>query len=196
MTCIEKGIEHELVPVAYGSEEHGRIHPFRRMPILEVDGRMMPETLAITGHLDEAFPGPNLQPEGHAARARMRIWMAVCSDYLFSDVVRTIPRDRPPTDEELATAATALGRAEELMDGDAFLVGEELTLADLYLAPQIANCGEKAPRLLDGLDAISAWARLVGERESFRLTRPEAAGRPSGGPSAQGGSLDSAVQGA
>jgi glutathione S-transferase len=176
MTCIEKGIDYELVPVAYGTEEHGRIHPFRRMPILEVDGTMMPETLAITGHLDEAYPGPSLQPEDHAARARMRIWMAVCSDYLFRDVVRTIPRDRPATDEELTTAATARGRAEELMDGDAFLVGEQLTLADLYLAPQIANCGEKAPALLDGLDAITAWAGRVGERESFKLTRLEASG--------------------
>jgi len=176
MTCIEKGIDYELVPVAYGSEAHGKIHPFRRMPILEVDGAMMPETLAITGHLDEAFPGASLQPEDHAARARMRIWMAVCSDYLFRDVVRTIPRDRPPTDEELTTAATALGRAEELMDGGAFLAGEQLTLADLYLAPQIANCGEKAPTLLDGLDAINAWARLIGERESFQLTRPDVAG--------------------
>lgn len=177
MTCVEKGIEYELVPVAYGSDEHGRIHPFRRMPILEVDGRMMPETLAITGHLDEAFPGRSLQPEDHAARARMRIWMAVCSDYLFRDVVRTIPRDRPPSDEEMTIAATALGRAEKLMDGDAFLVGGQFTLADLYLAPQIANCREKAPALLDGLPAIAAWARLVEERKSFQLTRPEAVTR-------------------
>ena len=172
MTCIEKGVEYELVPVAYGSEEHGRIPPFRRMPILEIDGSMMPETLAITGHLDEAFPGPSLQPDDHAARARMRIWMAVCSDYLFRDVVRTIPRERPATDEELTTAATALGRAEELMDGGSFLAGDQLTLADLYLAPQIANCGEKAPALLDGLEAIAAWARLLGARESFQLTAP------------------------
>ena len=176
MTCIEKRIEYELVPLDRGSEEHGRLHPFRRIPILEIDGEMMPETLAITGHLDEAFAGPSLQPDGHAARARMRIWMGVCSDYLFRDVVRTLPRGRAPTDEELTTAATALAQAEGLMEGGAFLAGEELTLADLYLAPQIANCGEKAPALLDHLAAITAWAGRVGERESFKLTRPDAAG--------------------
>jgi glutathione S-transferase len=174
MTCIEKGIEYELVPLARGSEEHGRLHPFRRIPILEIDGEMMPETLAITGHLDEAFPGPPLQPDDHAARARMRIWMGVCSDYLFRDVVRTLPRGRPPTDEDLTTAATALGQAEELIAAEPFLAGETLTLADLYLAPQIANCREKAPALLGELDGILAWERGMAERESFQLTRPDA----------------------
>jgi glutathione S-transferase len=35
MTCIEKGIEHELVPIAYGSDEHAALHPFMRIPIIE-----------------------------------------------------------------------------------------------------------------------------------------------------------------
>ena len=58
MTCAEKGLTYELVPVRYGSEEHGALHP-----------------------------------------------------------------------------------------GPAFLVGDALSLADLYLAPQLANCREKAPEL-------------------------------------------------
>lgn len=170
MTCIEKGLDHELVPLDYGSDEHEAIHPFRRIPTVEIDGRRIIEGLAITGHLDEAFPGPSLQPTEPEDRLRMRTWMSVCGDYLFRDVVRTIPRDRAPTNEELATALTALQRAESLVEGDPFLAGSELTLADLYLAPQIANCREKAPQLLEGLDAINGWAPEVESRESFRLT--------------------------
>jgi glutathione S-transferase len=172
MACVEKGIEHELVPVSYGSDEHGEIHPFRRMPVLEVEGRMIFETLAITGYLDEEFPGASLQPTAEPERTRMRTWMGVCGDYLFRDVVRTIPRDRPPTAEELQTTQSALARAEALMSDDAFLAGESLSLADLYLAPQIANCREKAPELLEGLDALGAWMGLIEDRESFQLTRP------------------------
>lgn len=172
MTCFEKGIEHELVPVPYGSDEHGEMHPFRRMPILEVDGALIVESLAITGNLDEAFPGPSLQPETHCERARMRTWMGVCGDYLFRDVVRTIPRDRTPTDTELATAREALVRADGLVGDHAFLAGESLSLADLYLAPQIANCREKASELLEGLDALAAWIGPIGERDSFIRTQP------------------------
>jgi glutathione S-transferase len=82
MTCIEKHIDHELVRIAYGSAEHRALHPFGRIPIIEYGETVIFETLAITGHLDEAFPGPALQPEGHAARARMRTWMGLCTDYL------------------------------------------------------------------------------------------------------------------
>jgi glutathione S-transferase len=173
MTCIEKGIDYDLVPVAYRTAEHETLHPFRRIPILEVDGTLIIESLAITGYLDEAFPGPALQPESQDARVRMRTWMSLCSDYLFRDVVRAIPRDRPPTAEEVATARHALERAEALVHGgDPFLAGDAPTLADLYLAPQLANCEEKAPELLDGLDALGVWARRMSERESFQRTRP------------------------
>jgi glutathione S-transferase len=176
MTCIEKGIEYELVPIAdVRGEGHAALHPFRRMPVVELDDwTLMIETLAITGRLDEGFSGPSLQPEGHAERTRMRVWMSVCADYLFPDVVKAIPRRRPPTAQELATARIALERAESLMTpGGRFLAGETLTLADLYLAPQISNAQEKAPELLDGLDALLAWAGPIRERESFRRTQYE-----------------------
>jgi glutathione S-transferase len=176
MTCIEKGLDYELVPVPYGSEAHGAMHPFRRMPILEIDGRFIPETFAIVGHLDEAHPGARLQPEEQDARDRMRVWMAVCGDYIYRDVVRAIPRDRPPTEEQHSGARTALERAEGLVGEGPFLAGEALTLADLYLAPQLANCAEKAPGLLEGLPALGAFADLIGERESFLRTRPDATG--------------------
>jgi glutathione S-transferase len=172
MTCVEKGIEYELVPVPYGSDEHGEMHPFRRIPILEVDGRMIFESLAIAGHLDEAFAGPSLQPEAEPERVLMRTWMGVCTDYLYRDVVRGIPRDRRPSQAELATAREALARAESLVSGETFLAGPTLTLADLYLAPQIANCQEKAPELLDGFDGLATWMRRVEGRDSFQLTVP------------------------
>ena len=94
MTCVEKGIDYALIPVHRGSAEHEALHPFMRMPVLEAGGRTIVESLAITGYLDEAFPGPSLQPDDHDLRARMRMWMGLCSDYVFSDVVQGIPRGR------------------------------------------------------------------------------------------------------
>jgi glutathione S-transferase len=171
MVCVEKAIDYKLMPVAYGSPAHTDLHPFGRMPILEVDGRTIIESLAITGYLDDAFPGPSLAPRDPVARARMHTWMGICGDYMFRDVVRLIPRDRAPSEHELSTARTALERAERLLPGSPFLVGDSLTLADLYLAPQISNCREKAPELLDDLACLTAWADRISRRESFELTR-------------------------
>ncbi len=170
MVCVEKGIEHELVPVARASAEHLGLHPFGRYPVAEIGETVIFETLAIVGHLDEAFPGAPLQPAGAAARTRMRTWMSLCADYLFADVVLGIPRRRTPSAEELATARAALERAEAYMAGDAFLAGTSLTLADLYLAPQLANCAEKAPELLAGLPALAAWTERMSGRESVTRT--------------------------
>ena len=170
MVCIEKGIEHELVPVARASDAHRSLHPFARYPVVEIGATVIFETLAIVSHLDDAFPEPPLMPGEIAARTRMRTWMSVCSDYVFRDVVLAIPRNRAPSEAELATARDVLERAEALMDGDAFLAGDALTLADLYLAPQLANCAEKAPELLEGLPALAAWTARMAERESFTRT--------------------------
>ncbi|HUA10688.1 MAG TPA: glutathione S-transferase family protein [Solirubrobacteraceae bacterium] len=170
MTCVEKEIAYELVPVAYRTEAHGELHPFRRMPIVEANGLVLIESLAITGYLDEAFPGPSLQPDDIDGRARMRTWMGICADYLFRDVVRGLPRGENPTDEQSQAARTALERAESVGVGGPFLVGEALTLADLWLAPQIANCQEKAPEIVEGLERIGAWWSMMQGRESVAET--------------------------
>jgi glutathione S-transferase len=173
MTCAEKGLAYELIPVRYGSEEHGALHPFRRMPILETGETVIFETLAATGYVDEAFDGPSLQPTDAIGLAAMRTWMGVCGDYLFRQVVRAIPRDREPTSEELGVAREALGRAESMLgDESAFLVGEAVTLADLYLAPQLANCREKAPDVLAEMPRLTGWLATIEQRPSFTSTRP------------------------
>ncbi len=173
MTCVEKAVDYELVPVARGSVEHAAMHPFSRIPVLEHDGRMITEGLAITSYMDEAFDGPALQPPGLNERTLMREWLSRCADYAFREVVRGIPRKRAPTDEELATARAVLERLDALIGSGPFLVGAGVTLADLYLAPQVSNAREKAPELLASLDELNGWFARMAERESFRLTSYE-----------------------
>ena len=170
MTCIEKGVEYELVPIAYGSADHTAMHPFGRIPVLEHDGKIITEGLAITSYLDETFDGPALQPADLDGRTRMREWLSRCADYAFRDVVRNVPRKRTPTDEELATARSVLERLDALVGTAPFLVGADVTLGDLYLAPQVSNAREKAPELLGSLDALDRWFARMADRESFKLT--------------------------
>ena len=72
----EKGVPYELVPVdifAPGgpSPEHRERHPFGKIPALEHAGFRLYEAGATTRYVDEAFPGPRLQPEEPRSRARM-----------------------------------------------------------------------------------------------------------------------------
>jgi glutathione S-transferase len=128
------------------------------------------------GYLDEAFDGPALQPGDLASRTLMRTWMSRCGDYVFRDVVRTIPRGRAATDDERSTARAVLETIDSLVGPGPFLAGDSLTLADLYLAPQISNAREKAPEVLESLDALTRWMEGMEGRESFRRTAYDPAG--------------------
>ena len=127
MTCVEKGIDHELVPVAYGSAEHLALNPFGGPAGARAGRRHGAVGARGAGYLDEAFPGPSLQPEDPVARTRVDgTWMGQCSDYLYRGVVRTVPPGRAPSDEERATARGVLENVDALIGPDPFLVGEQV----------------------------------------------------------------------
>ena len=173
MVCVEKGIAYELVPVPYGSDEHRALHPFARIPVLEHGDTVVFETFAIADYLDAVFPGPALQPQEQALRTEMLEWIGICNDYVYRPVVRGIPRDREPTGEELGAARAVLDAVEARIRAP-FLAGDALSLADLFLAPQIANAREKAPDLIASLPAITEWLARMEKRESFVQTASDA----------------------
>lgn len=170
MVAIEKDIAYELVPIAYGGSEHTAMNPFARIPVLEHDGRVIAETLAISGYLDEAFPGPPLQAQDAVGRARMRTWMGVCADYVYRHVVRGLPRGRQPSAEQLEAAGAVLANVERMIESGPFLLGGQITLADLYLAPQASNACEKAPEMLEDLPRLREWLAGIEARPSFART--------------------------
>jgi hypothetical protein len=75
IALAEKGLTYEHVEIdPFAADvpiEYLTLHPFKRVPVL-VDGDFaLYETEAITRYIDEAFPGPALQPSEPRQRARM-----------------------------------------------------------------------------------------------------------------------------
>ena len=56
------------------------------VPTLRHDGALIPESSIINEFLDERYPEPALRPEDPLARARMRYWVKVEEDELFTAV--------------------------------------------------------------------------------------------------------------
>ena len=56
------------------------------VPTLRYDGKLIPESSIINEFLDDRYPEPSLKPADPLARARMRYWVNVEEDELFTAV--------------------------------------------------------------------------------------------------------------
>ncbi len=76
MALVAKNIDYRFETVdifAPAAREMGyqAIHPFMKIPALRHGDFTLYETGAINRYVDEAFPGPSLQPDDARLRARM-----------------------------------------------------------------------------------------------------------------------------
>lgn len=174
MVCEEKRVDYQLLPLEFGQDSHRAMHPFLRMPVVRVGKNTLYETLAIATYINEAFDGPRLAPKDAMGRAQMLQWISTCADYLYKDVVKAALKDGGATADELAAARRGLEVVDRQLDGNPFLLGSEIYLCDLFLAPMVAFAKARKDQaaLFRGLNGIAAWHDRLSSRASFSATQP------------------------
>jgi maleylacetoacetate isomerase len=165
-----KGIAVQAVPVnlvagAQRDDAHRALNPQGLVPVL-VDGPLvLSQSLAIMEYLEEAFPQPPLLPSDAAGRALVRsAALVIASDVhpLNNLRVQRWLKDEMGQDEAAVTRwqhhwmAGGFDALEAFAarHGGLWLFGDQVTLADLCLVPQLYN----ARRF--GL-ALDPWPRLL-----------------------------------
>ncbi|TIT49839.1 MAG: glutathione S-transferase family protein [Mesorhizobium sp.] len=185
MALEEKGVGYELVPLDIFAIEgipawYLEHHPFGRIPAFEHDGFRLFETNAIARYVDEAFEGPALQPADARGRARMGQMTGMLDAYGYRSMVWDVAVERlekAEPDERLiagglSQAQTVLKVLASLKADGPWLLGDQLTLADLHAAPIIAyflKVGEGRDLLARFAD-IRDWYARVADRASFART--------------------------
>jgi glutathione S-transferase len=176
LTLEEKVVSYELVPIdIFASEgappDHKARHPFGKIPAFEHAGFQLYEAGAITRYVDEAFPGPRLQPEHPHGRARMNQIISILDSYAYRTLVWDIyvervsrPASGGVSDEQrianaLPKAEVCLAALSELMGEARWLAGSALSLADLHTAPMIAafRLAPEGSHLLTAHDQLMKW---------------------------------------
>lgn len=185
MALKEKGIDYELVPVdvfaADGIPEwYLEHHPFGRIPAFEHDGFRLFEASAIARYVDEAFDGPAPLPKDARGRARMNQIIGMLDAYAYRSMVWDVAVERmegTPPDEALiarglSQADTVLRTLTSLKSPGPWLLGDQLTLADLHAAPIIGYFVKVAEgqRLLAEFAEIRNWWTRIAARPSFGVT--------------------------
>jgi len=189
----EKGIEYKLEEVdilqgAGQSPAHLARQPFGKVPAFEHDGFRLYETIAITRYIDEAFPGPKLQPADAKRRARMMQFMSVSDAYTYPNCIGKVVWQRGvvpllggKSDEKIIADAMPMvekvvAALETLADNAGpLLCGADLTLADLHLAPVMAYFSgtPEGNKLLSGAPRLNRWWQSISKRPSVVKTQPK-----------------------
>jgi len=140
------GLEHEvkIINAQSGeqfSEEFKKINPLSKVPALVVDNHIITEGAAILQYISEIAPETNLLPEfGTMERAQALKWMMFVYSNLHPHFARAFVPARYGDDEAdvKEKAESSLHELYAILNdqlaNNQFIAGEQLTIADLYLA--------------------------------------------------------------
>ena len=131
------------------SPEHLARHPSGRVPILEIDGHRIGQSMAMIDYLDETRPEPPLLPRDAYLRAHVRD----LKDQIVADIhplnnTSTLARLRSQFGADDAAVASWYAHwivrgfevLEQMLPAEGgYCVGNQPTLADIVLVPQVAN---------------------------------------------------------
>ncbi|WP_374655252.1 glutathione S-transferase family protein [Dongia sp.] len=190
LALIEKGVAFDPVEVdifdAHANDAaYLKLHPFGRIPTLRHGDFVLYETAAITRYVDEAFPGPALQPTDTQARARMVQMIGIMDSYLYRPLVWGLhvalddaakagrPADAAGLAKAMMKARQALRALDDLASDGPWLLGESLSLADLHLLPMLAygRVTAEGRVLLSEQKKLQTWWKLMQARPSVVATR-------------------------
>jgi maleylpyruvate isomerase len=152
-----KRLSFEYVPVHLirdGGQQHqagfGAINPQRQVPVLEVEDAgsvvRLVQSIAIIEYLEERYPSPALLPAAPAARAHVRALAELVNSGIqpFQNTSTLAElKQRGVEAEPWARSFVARGLAalEALAAprAGAFMFGDTVSMADVYLVPQLYN---------------------------------------------------------
>ena len=192
MGLEEKKVAYRIQAMSPGeakSEAYLKMHPFGRVPAFEHGDFSLYETQAILRYLDDVFPEPPFEPSDPRQAARMNQIIGINDWYFFPKAAAVIVFQRvigpaffgTPTDEAAVAAAVPMARTciaelDRLLGAQQFFIGDQLSIADLMLAPQLdfLAATPEGQSLLAGT-RLKAWLDRMNERPSMQATqRPEA----------------------
>lgn len=164
IVLAEKGVEHEAVEIdlsdrpawIYEKNETGRV------PVLEEDAWVLPESSVILEYLDERYPEPPLLPPDAADRALARVWIFRHED--FTKPYYALRRGEEGAEERFAGQ---LAKLEAALERRPWLTGREYGLADIAYVPWVLRARDMLGVPLEELPALRSWLERLERRPAI-----------------------------
>jgi RNA polymerase-associated protein len=168
IVLAEKGLSFETVEIDLGDRPAWLydLNPVGKVPVLDEDGWILPESAVIGEYLDERYPEPPLWPDDPGERAAGRLLVFRFED--FSTPYYALRRGeegaRQRFDEELAAL-------DALLVGMPWLSGRAFGLADVAFLPWLLRARDLLGIELEPWPALADWVARSCERPSVAAER-------------------------
>jgi glutathione S-transferase len=164
IVLAEKDIPYETVEIDLSNRPAWLYekNPSGKVPVLEDDGWVLPESAVIAEYLEERYPEPALLPSDPAERAIARLLVFRFDD--FSDPYYAFRRG----DEGAAEVfAAELEHIDSVLEQMPYLTGRSYGLADIDYVPWVIRARDLLGLPLDPYPALSDWLERLQARPTI-----------------------------
>ena len=142
IVLAEKDVPHDSVEIDLADRPAWLYekNPVGKVPVLEEDGWVLPESAVIAEFLNERYPTPPLWPDDPGERAAGRLLV-----FRFEE---------------------ELGFLDALLEGAEWLSGRSFGLADVAFLPWVLRARDLLGVSLDPWPALAGWVARASERPS------------------------------
>jgi RNA polymerase-associated protein len=161
IVLAEKGLEHEVLAIdlddrpqwLYAKNSTGRV------PVIEEDAWILPESSVIMEYLEERYPEPPLLPADPADRALARVWIFRHDD--FTAPYYALRRGEHGADDRFREQ---LALVDAALEARPWLTGRDYGLADIAYVPWVLRARDVMGVSLDAFPALGSWVSRLEER--------------------------------
>jgi glutathione S-transferase len=161
--------EIEYIDLANKPDWFLKISPTGKVPVLEVEGRVLFESAVIMEYLDEVNP-PSLHPTDAFEKAQDRAWIEFSSGLLVLQYQLSHTKSAEDFAAKLAALRAGLARFDSEFRGP-YWRGENFSLVDAAIAPLFTRIGyteDSLPeKVLTGMPRMTDYMHTLEQRESI-----------------------------
>ncbi|KAM3966750.1 glutathione S-transferae zeta 2 [Aphomia sociella] len=161
------------------TEQYKNINPAQKVPALIIDGETLVESMAILQYLEDTRAEPRLMPADPLQKARMR---EICEIIVsgIQPLQNTGLKSHFETQQQyekftIYWCDRGLKTLEDLLkkSNGSYCVGDQLSMADLCLIPQLYNATTRFALKLDKYPTLSKLNSSLLKEKVFQDTHPK-----------------------
>src|SRR5436190_2634000 len=164
IALAEKGVEYETVVIDLDDRPSWiyEKNPLGRVPVLEDEAFLLPESAVINEYLEERYPEPALWPADAAERAFGRLLV-----FRFDQLAKPYYALRREEDGARDRLDAELAKLNAALEAQPYLSGRAYGLADLAYVPWILRARDRMDVELGSFGPLGDWLERLSARPAI-----------------------------